>query len=154
MDLRQQILDFGKRARGASRTLARLEAEGKSDILHSMADEILARGAEIFDANQRDLQGAKDSGLAGAMLERLTLNPARLDAMADGIRRVAKLPDPVGQILREWTQPNGIRISKIRVPIGVIGIIYESRPNVTSDAAVLCVKTGNAVILRGGSEAL
>jgi len=154
MDLQQQILDFGKRARGASRTLARLEAEGKSAILHSMADEILARGAEIFDANQRDLQGAKDSGLAGAMLERLTLNPARLDAMADGIRRVAKLPDPVGQILREWTQPNGIRISKIRVPIGVIGIIYESRPNVTSDAAVLCLKTGNAVILRGGSEAL
>jgi glutamate-5-semialdehyde dehydrogenase len=154
MDLQQQILDFGKRARGASRTLARLEAEGKSAILHSMADEILARGAEIFDANQRDLQGAKDSGLAGAMLERLTLNPARLDAMADGIRRVAKLPDPVGQILREWTQPNGIRISKIRVPIGVIGIIYESRPNVTSDAAVLCIKTGNAVILRGGSEAL
>ncbi len=154
MDLRQQILDFGKRARGASRTLARLKAEGKSAILHSMADEILARRAEILAANQKDLEKAKESGLAGAMLERLTLNPARLDAMADGIRRVVKLPDPVGQILREWTQPNGIRISKIRVPIGVIGIIYESRPNVTSDAAVLCIKTGNAVILRGGSEAL
>ena len=154
MDLRQQILDFGKRARGASRTLARLKAEGKSAILHSMADEILARRAEILAANQIDLEKAKESGLAGAMLERLTLNPARLDAMADGIRRVIKLPDPVGQILREWTQPNGIRISKIRVPIGVIGIIYESRPNVTSDAAVLCIKTGNAVILRGGSEAL
>ena len=119
-----------------------------------MADEILTRRAEILAANEKDLQKAKESRLAGAMLERLTLNPARLDAMADGIRRVAKLPDPVGQILREWTQPNGLRISKIRVPIGVIGIIYESRPNVTSDAAVLCIKTGNAVILRGGSEAL
>ncbi len=154
MDLQRQILDFGKRARGASRTLARLKVEGKSAILLSMADEVLGRRAEILAANQKDLQCAKAGRLAGAMLERLTLNPARLDAMADGIRRVAKLPDPVGQILREWTQPNGIRISKVRVPIGVIGIIYESRPNVTSDAAVLCIKTGNAVILRGGSEAL
>ncbi|HEY2712040.1 MAG TPA: glutamate-5-semialdehyde dehydrogenase [Chthoniobacterales bacterium] len=154
MDLQRQILDFGKRARGASRALARLKVEKKNAILHSMADEILARSAEILAANQKDLHCAKESGLTGAMLDRLTLNPARLAAMADGIRRVTKLPDPVGQILREWTQPNGIRISKVRVPIGVIGIIYESRPNVTSDAAVLCIKTGNAVILRGGSEAL
>jgi glutamate-5-semialdehyde dehydrogenase len=119
-----------------------------------MADELLARQPEIMTANEKDLYRADESGLAGAMLERLTLNSARLNAMADGIRAVAELRDPAGEILREWTQPNGIRISKVRVPIGVIGIIYESRPNVTSDAAVLCIKTGNAVILRGGAEAL
>ena len=108
----------------------------------------------ILAANDEDLIRARSDGLSGAMLERLTLNPARVEAMAEGIRQVAALPDPVGQSIREWTTPKGLLISKVRVPIGVVGIIYESRPNVTSDAAVLCIKTGNATILRGGSEAI
>ncbi len=119
-----------------------------------MADEIMTCRESILAANNEDLIRARSSGLSGAMLERLTLNPARVEAMADGIRQVAALPDPVGQSIREWTTPKGLLISKVRVPIGVVGIIYESRPNVTSDAAVLCIKTGNATILRGGSEAI
>jgi glutamate-5-semialdehyde dehydrogenase len=154
MELKAQILDLGWRARDASRLLARLGVEEKNRILLAMAKEILRRCDQILAANEQDLKQAKANGLTGAMLERLTLNPARVEAMAHGIEAVAALPDPVGETIREWTQPNGIRISKVRVPIGVVGIIYESRPNVTSDAAVLCTKTGNAVILRGGSEAI
>ena len=119
-----------------------------------MADEIMTCRDSILAANDEDLIRARSNGLSGAMLERLTLNPERVEAMADGIRQVAALPDPVGQSIREWTTPKGLLISKVRVPIGVVGIIYESRPNVTSDAAVLCIKTGNATILRGGSEAI
>jgi glutamate-5-semialdehyde dehydrogenase len=119
-----------------------------------MADELLVREPAILGANARDVAGANDHGLAPAAVDRLRLTPARLRAMAEGIRHVADLPDPVNEVLDEWTRPNGIRISKVRKPIGVIGIIYESRPNVTSDAAVLCIKTGNAVILRGGSESI
>ncbi len=119
-----------------------------------MADEIMTYRDSILAANNEDLIRARSNGLSGAMLERLTLNPERVEAMADGIHQVADLPDPVGQSIREWTTPKGLLISKVRVPIGVVGIIYESRPNVTSDAAVLCIKTGNATILRGGSEAI
>ncbi len=119
-----------------------------------MADEIMACRKSILAANDEDLIRARSNGLSAAMLERLTLNPARVEAMAEGIRQVAALPDPVGQSIRKWTTPKGLVISKVRVPIGVVGIIYESRPNVTSDAAVLCIKTGNATILRGGSEAI
>ena len=119
-----------------------------------MADEIAARTATILAANEQDLAHARAHGLSSAMIDRLTLNKERVEAMASGIRDVAALPDPVGQIIREWTSPNALRISKVRVPIGVVGIIYESRPNVTSDAAVLCTKTGNATILRGGSESI
>lgn len=154
MELKQQILDLGRRARAASQALARLSAKAKNDALRSMADEVIARTDPILVANARDLAEARRSGLGGAMLERLTLSPARIEAMARGVRAVAELPDPVGDVIRAWVQPSGIGISKVRVPIGVIGIIYESRPNVTSDAAVLCTKTGNAVILRGGSEAI
>lgn len=154
MELQAQIVDLGRRARAASRLLAQLPAATKNPALLAMADEIVARTATILEANEQDLAQARSRQLSGAMLERLTLNPARIEAMASGIREVAALPDPVGEVIREWTSPNDLRIAKVRVPIGVVGIIYESRPNVTSDAAVLCTKTGNATILRGGSESI
>ncbi|MEO5718625.1 MAG: glutamate-5-semialdehyde dehydrogenase [Chthoniobacterales bacterium] len=154
LDLREQVHDFGRRARAASRQLSLLSAEQKNAGLLAMADEIVARTETILAANKKDLAHARQQQLAAAMIDRLTLSAARIEAMAQGIRQVAALPDPVGEILREWTPPDGIRISKVRVPIGVVGIIYESRPNVTSDAAVLCTKTGNATILRGGSESI
>ncbi len=154
MTLQNQIEDFGRRARAAARVLARTSAEQKNRGLLAMADELVADAPAILAANGQDVRKANADGLSGAMLDRLTLTAARLDAMTDGIRQVAALPDPVGEILRDWTRPNGLRIQKVRVPIGVVGIIYESRPNVTSDAAVLCTKTGNATILRGGSESI
>jgi glutamate-5-semialdehyde dehydrogenase len=154
MELKTQILDLARRARAASRALGRISSAKKSVALDSMAEEIIGRTEQILVANREDLSRAKTAGLTGAMLERLTLNQERIKAMAAGVATVAALPDPVGEVIHEWTRPNGIRISKVRVPIGVIGIIYESRPNVTSDAAVLCTKTGNATVLRGGSEAI
>jgi glutamate-5-semialdehyde dehydrogenase len=153
-ELKELILEYGERARRAARTLSRLGTEQKNAALRSMAEQLVARSDGILEANRGDLEKAGHSGLTGAMLERLTLNPKRVQAMADGVRQVASLEDPVGKVMAEWTRPNGLRISKVRVPIGVIGIIYESRPNVTSDAAVLCTKTGNATILRGGSESI
>ncbi len=154
MTLEQEIHTIGRRAREASRALARLSATQKNKILIAMADELIVRSLEILAANAEDIAAAEKNGLTNAAIDRLRLTPDRISGMADGIRQVAALEDPVGEILRDWTRPNGIRIQKIRTPIGVIGIIYESRPNVTADAAVLCLKTGNAVILRGGSEAL
>ena len=154
MTLQQQIEDFGRRARAAARVLARTSREQKDRGLLAMADELVAAAPEILPANARDVEQARANGPSGAMLERLALDPKKLAAMADGIREVAALPDPVGEIIRDWTRPNGLRIQKVRVPIGTVGIIYESRPNVTSDAAVLCTKTGNATILRGGSESI
>ena len=154
MTLQDQIHDFGRRARAAARQLRLCTTEQKNAGIRAMADELLAAQNAILAANEQDLEKARVNGLSGAMLERLKLDPKRLAAMADGVRQVADLPDPVGEIIREWTRPNGLHIEKKRVPIGVIGIIYESRPNVTSDAAVLCLKTGNATILRGGSESI
>jgi len=154
MDLKEIILDLGKRARAASKQLAQLSSEQKNAGLLAMAEELLASEAELLAANAGDVERAKADGLSSAMIDRLTLTPARIEGMAEGIRTVAALPDPVGQNISQWTRPNGIVISKVRVPIGVIGIIFESRPNVTSDAAVLCTKTGNATILRGGREAI
>jgi glutamate-5-semialdehyde dehydrogenase len=154
MTLEQEIHTIGRRAREASRALARLSAAEKNKILIAMADELIVRSPEILAANAEDTAAAEKNGLTKAAIDRLRLTTDRISAMADGIRQVAALKDPVGEILRDWTRPNGIHIQKIRTPIGVIGIIYESRPNVTADAAVLCLKTGNAVILRGGSEAL
>src|SRR5688572_20932575 len=154
MTIADQIHDFGKRARAAARQLRQCTAEQKNAGLRAMADEITAAEPELLAANAQDVEKAKTDGLGTAMIDRLTLNPKRLVAMADGIRQVAALPDPVGESIRAWTRPNGLRIQKVRVPIGVVGIIYESRPNVTSDAAVLCTKTGNATILRGGSESI
>jgi glutamate-5-semialdehyde dehydrogenase len=154
LDLKEQIYDYGRRARAAARVLARTSSEQKNAGLLAMADEIVSAAEPILAANAKDLEKATADGLSKAMLDRLTLTTARLAAMADGIREVAALSDPVGEVLKKWTRPNGLRISKVRVPIGVVGIIYESRPNVTSDAAVLCTKTGNATILRGGSESI
>ncbi len=152
MSLEEHIHQIGQKARRASRALALLPAAAKNAVLEGMADALVARAPAILEANARDIAGAESHGLTKAAIDRLRLTEARLTGMANDIRDVARLEDPVGKILTEWTRPNGLRIAKIRAPIGVIGIIYESRPNVTSDAAVLCIKTGNAVILRGGSE--
>lgn len=154
MNLADQILDYGRRARSAARILARATPEQKNQALMAMADELVAAADEILVANSKDVEKAKADGLSAAMIDRLTLTPRRLEGMADGIRQVAALPDPVGEVIKQWSRPDQLQISKVRVPIGVVGIIYESRPNVTSDAAVLCTKTGNATILRGGSESI
>ncbi len=154
MTLTEQIHDYGRRARAAARLMRQSGTAEKNAGLVAMADELAAAEAAILSANAQDLEKARASGLSPAMIDRLALDPKRITAMADGVREVAALPDPVGGIIREWTRPNGLRIQKKRVPIGVIGIIYESRPNVTADAAVLCAKTGNATILRGGSESI
>jgi glutamate-5-semialdehyde dehydrogenase len=154
MTLEQQIHEIGAKARVAARSLAGLSTGGRNAILQAMADELLARTAQLLDANAKDLASGSEHGLNKAAIDRLRLTEKRIAEMAGDIRQVADLDDPVGQVMSEWTRPNGLRIAKVRTPIGVIGIIYESRPNVTSDAAVLCIKTGNAVVLRGGSEAL
>jgi glutamate-5-semialdehyde dehydrogenase len=152
--IKQQILEMGRKAQTASRALAQLDSEQKDRILRAMAKEVLASEADILAANEKDLAAARENGLTDAMVDRLRLDHERLTGIAEGIRQVAELGDPVGEILEDWQRPNGLRILKKRVPIGVIGIIFESRPNVTSDAAVLCFKTGNATILRGGKEAI
>lgn len=153
-DLGQQIEELGQKARAAARVLALSSKDQKNAALMAMADALEASGEEILAANGRDLAAAPGYGLNAAAVDRLKLDAARVRAMAEGVRQVALLPDPCGEIIREWARPNGITITKIRVPIGVVGIIYESRPNVTADAAVLCLKSGNACILRGGKEAI
>ncbi len=152
--LQETIHQMGRQARAAAYKLAQLTAAEKNAILCAMATSIRRHVPELLAANATDLATARGKGLSGAMLDRLMLDEKRIEAMAAGIDQVATLPDPVGEIIREWDRPNGIRIAQARVPIGTIGIIYESRPNVTADAAVLCFKTGNATILRGGSEAI
>ena len=153
-DLGLQIEQMGKKARAAARSLALCSKDAKNAALMAMADAIEAAESEIVAANAEDLEAAPGYGLNAAAIDRLRLTPDRIGAMAKGVREVAQLPDPVGEIIREWTRPNGLKITKIRVPIGVVGIIFESRPNVTADAAVLCLKSGNACILRGGKEAI
>ena len=147
------VAELADRAKVASRPLARLSTKKKNALLLAVAEQLEAREKEILQANQGDVQTAKETGLSGALLDRLELNPKRFAEMVEGVKKVATLPDPVGEVLRKWKQPNGLEISKIRVPLGLIGIIYESRPNVTVDSAVLCLKTGNATLLRGGREA-
>jgi glutamate-5-semialdehyde dehydrogenase len=153
-DLREQLLAAGARARSAGRDLATRSDQEKSAALTAAAEQIEKDELQILAANQSDLQQGAANGLSSALLDRLRLDQGRLAAICRSLREVAQLQDPVGQVIREWSRPDGLRFKKVRVPIGVIGIIYESRPNVTSDAASLCLKTGNAVILRGGSEAL
>ena len=145
---------MGVQARAAAHRLAQLSAAEKNAILLGMAAGLRSATESVMAANALDLQAAADKGLAPAMLDRLRLDAPRLEAIALGIEQVATLKDPVGDVMDAWQRPNGIRIEQVRVPIGVIGIIYESRPNVTSDASVLCLKSGNATILRGGSEAI
>jgi glutamate-5-semialdehyde dehydrogenase len=152
--IQESIQQMGRQARAAAYRLAQLSSEEKNAILRAMALSIRANAAALMQANDKDLAAGVEKGLSAAMLDRLRLDEARIEAMAAGIDQVATLPDPVGQVMDAWERPNGIRIEQVRVPIGTIGIIYESRPNVTADAAALCFKTGNATILRGGSEAI
>ena len=148
------IAELGERARDAATVLAEASAERKHAALIGAADAILKAEDEIFDANNLDMQFAAEKGLGPAMLDRLRLDGPRIRAMAEGLRAVAAQPDPVGRVLAEWDRPNGLHIQRVATPLGVIGVIYESRPNVTADAAALALKSGNAVILRGGSESL
>ena len=150
----EQITGLATAAKSASRALAQLTAQERDQALIAMASALEASVPQLLEANAKDLEVGKGLGLSSAMLDRLTLNPARIAAMAQGVREVAALPNPVGRTLDERVRPNGLRLQKISTPIGVVVIIYESRPNVTADAASLCFKTGNATILRGGKEAL
>jgi glutamate-5-semialdehyde dehydrogenase len=151
-DLRAAMLRLGEAAREAVRALATASTESKNAALIAAARAIRDDRATILDANARDMAAAQAAGVAGAMLDRLMLDQKRIEAMAKGLEEIAVLTDPVGQVVAEWTRPNGLRISRVRVPLGVIGIIYEARPNVTADAGGLCLKAGNAAILRGGSD--
>ena len=153
-DIRALMLEIGRRARAAAQPLAIASAERKHAALVSMAREIEARKGDILAANAVDLDNARASDMAASFIDRLTLNEARIRAMADGIRAIAELKDPVGEVIACWDRPNGLHIERVRTPLGVIGVIYESRPNVTADAGALCLKAGNAVILRGGSDSL
>lgn len=149
-----EMTELGRRAKAASRQLAKLSTADKNRCLLAMADALVAAAPALKEANALDMEVGRSLGLSGAMLDRLALDDKRIAAMAGGLREVAALPDPVGRVLDERTRPNGLRLRKIATPIGVVVIIYESRPNVTADAASLCFKTGNATILRGGKEAL
>ncbi|UFS67003.1 glutamate-5-semialdehyde dehydrogenase [Paracoccus denitrificans] len=148
------IADLGQKARAAAAVLAETSAERKHAALIGAADAILEAEDAILDANAEDMHYAEEKGLSPAMLDRLKLDPARIRAMAEGLRSVAAQADPVGKVLAEWDRPNGLNIRRVATPLGVIGVVYESRPNVTADAAALALKAGNAVILRGGSESL
>ena len=152
-EMAETLEKMGRRAQKAARALAVLTADEKNQCLFRMAEELEASVDQIKNANIQDLENAKAAGIGAAMLDRLTLNDRRIKEMADGLRTVASQTDPVGRILEETTRPNGLHITKISVPLGVIGIIFEARPNVTVDAAGICIKAGNAVILRGGKEA-
>ncbi|MET2831961.1 glutamate-5-semialdehyde dehydrogenase [Mesorhizobium shangrilense] len=148
------MADIGRRARAAARPLAIAATAAKNAALVAMAEAIVAREGGILDANAIDISNGEESGLSAASMDRLKLTPARVHAMAQGIREIAGLRDPVGDVIAEWDRPNGLHIERVRTPLGVIGVIYESRPNVTADAGALCLKAGNPVILRGGSDSL
>ncbi|NEW06021.1 glutamate-5-semialdehyde dehydrogenase [Paenibacillus sp. SYP-B3998] len=149
-----EVVQKSKLAKQAAQMMGNLSTEQKNAALLLMANALVTEQQAIIDANAKDLQRGKDAGTSTSLLDRLALNESRIQAMAEGLRQIAELPDPIGDTLESFDRPNGLRISKIRVPLGVIGIIYEARPNVTVDAAGLCLKTGNAVVLRGGSSAL
>ena len=153
-DLRQQVHDAARRARVASRVLATLTTQAKNRALHAAADAVLAAADAVLAANAEDIETARAAGTAEAMIDRLALNPQRLDGIAAGLRQVAGLPDPVGEVLRGSTLPNGLQLRQQRVPLGVVGMVYESRPNVTVDAFGLALKSGNAALLRGSSSAV
>jgi glutamate-5-semialdehyde dehydrogenase len=154
VDLRAYVRELGAAARAAARQLARADTAAKNRALLAMAAELRARTAPLAEANRADLEHARGEGHDAAFLDRLTLTPDAIEQMAAGLEQVAALPDPVGEVTERVKRPSGIEVARMRVPIGVVGIIYESRPNVTADAAALCLKAGNACILRGGSEAL
>ena len=152
--IQEQVLKIAHDAREASRVVAKLSSELKNAALNQMADELIKGTESLLAKNQQDLKYAGEKGLSQALMDRLTLNDSRVKEMALGMREVSLLPDPVGVITGMWKRPNNLQVGKMRIPLGVVGIIYESRPNVTADAAGLCLKAGNSVILRGGSEAI
>ena len=154
LPVKDYMQSLGVRARAASQLIANADGQTKNKALNAIATALLDSQAELVSENQKDMQAGQASGLAEALLDRLELTPARIEGMANGLRQIAMLPEPIGEISEMKFQPSGLQIGKMRVPIGVIGIIYESRPNVTADAAALCLKAGNATILRGGSEAI
>jgi glutamate-5-semialdehyde dehydrogenase len=151
-DIRAAMREIGAKARAAARELANAPAEKKNRALAAAARILRERAGEILAANELDCEDARAKNLSGALIDRLTLNPARVEAMARGLEEVAALPDPVGRVLATYTRPNGLVIERVATPLGVVGVIYESRPNVTADAGGLCLKSGNAVVLRGGSD--
>jgi len=154
MDIAAEVQAKARAAKEASRVLALAPTRTKNEALSQMARGLEEKAATILEANRADLARARSKGLTRAFVDRLTLTDGRIEEMAAGVRQVAALPDPVGEVVETWRRPNGLEISRVRVPLGVIGFIYESRPNVTADAAALCLKSGNAVVLRGGSEAI
>ena len=154
MDIKHYMQTLGKQARAAARELARADTDTKNRALRAMAAAIRAQSAALLEANAADVASARDNGADAAFIDRLTLTPDSIEAMAQGLEQVAELPDPIGAVTDVQQRPTGIRVGRMRVPLGVIGIIYESRPNVTADAAALCLKSGNASILRGGSESV
>ena len=154
MDIKSFVLKKAREAKDGARAVAKASSEQKNNTLIKMAGSLKKKAGELQGANRKDIEAAKKKGLPSAMIDRLTLTEKRIDEMAQGLIEIAALPDPVGEITKMWQRPNGMMVGKMRVPIGVIGIIYESRPNVTADATGLCLKAGNAVVLRGGSEAI
>jgi glutamate-5-semialdehyde dehydrogenase len=154
MSIAEQVAKIAQDARQASFVLSRLDSTTKNDLLLAMAEALEQQTAHLIAENARDLEAGKRKGLSEAMLDRLMLDEKRIAGIADALREVAALPDPVGEVTKMWKRPNGLMVGKMRIPLGVIGIIYEARPNVTADAAALCLKAGNAVVLRGGSEAI
>jgi len=152
--VKELVEDVARRARKAGTVLAKTNTRTKNDALLAMADDLEKQKAHLQAENTKDLAAAKDKGITGAMLDRLTLSDKVIASMSESLREVAALPDPVGEVTKMWRRPNGLLVGRQRIPLGVIGIIYESRPNVTADAAGLCIKSGNAVVLRGGSEAI
>ncbi len=154
MNIRSQIGEIAKRAKTASTILARMPSDIKDRVLLEMAEELIRQSGALMKENAKDLQCAGQMGIPAAMIDRLALKESTIEGIAKGLREVAALPDPVGKVTSMWRRPNGLLVGRMRIPLGVIGIIYEARPNVTVDAAALCLKSGNAVILRGGSEAI
>lgn len=154
MDIKKYIIDLALEAKAGARSLGKASSAQKNLALVKMAEALKKRGNELISENKKDIKYAEEKGLSKALIDRLALNEKRISEMAQGLMEVSQLPDPVGEVIRMWKRPNGMTVGKMRVPIGLIGIIYESRPNVTADATSLCLKAGNAVILRGGSEAI
>ncbi|MFC7342210.1 glutamate-5-semialdehyde dehydrogenase [Saccharopolyspora griseoalba] len=152
-DLREHVRDAARRSKRAAAELALLNRGTKDRLLHAMADALVRRAPEVLEANERDIAAGRESGLSEALIDRLTLNTGRIESMADGLRTVAGLPDPVGEVLRGQVLPNGLQLRQVRVPLGVVGMVYEGRPNVTVDAAGLALKSGNSALLRGSSSA-
>jgi glutamate-5-semialdehyde dehydrogenase len=154
MSIESMMVNMAKAARAAAKEMARCPSRKKNEALNRIAEALEAEVGYVIEENRKDLAQAREAGLPAAMIDRLTIQPATIDSMTQGLREVAALADPVGSMGPTWIRPNGLQVARMRIPLGVVGIIYESRPNVTIDAAGLCLKAGNAVILRGGSEAL